>query len=217
VEEVMPPPEDVLQQIRVAAPCPARWEAMQGDEQVRFCAGCEKHVYNLSAMNAAEAAELVDAHEGRLCVRFFRRDDGTMLTNDCPVGLAALRQRLKRRAMLTAGMLVACAVHLLALIGLGRWQQKARPSPEYATWGFVKEEVEFVVEDELQDLSSIYPGAEEVGFLMDPPPPALEQLYVPKIEGIDVHTAVMGNIACPPTSPTDSMRCFPLKPRDNGK
>jgi hypothetical protein len=209
----MPPPEDVLQQVHVAAPCAARWEAMQGDERVRFCAGCEKHVYNLSAMNAAEAVELVGAHEGRLCVRFFRREDGTMLTQDCPVGLAALRQRLKRRAMLMAGMLVAAAVHLLALIGLGRWQLKARTSPEYATWGFAKAEEK----DELRDLSSIYSGTEEVGFLMDPPPPALEQLYVPKIEGIDVHSAVMGAVACPPSSPTGLMMGFPLKSRDNEK
>ncbi len=34
--------------------------------------------------------------EGELCVRFYRRADGTMLTADCPRGLAAVRLRMRR-------------------------------------------------------------------------------------------------------------------------
>src|SRR6516162_8887116 len=39
--------------LRVASPCPADWNAMQGDDRVRFCGQCEKNVYNLSAMTHA--------------------------------------------------------------------------------------------------------------------------------------------------------------------
>jgi hypothetical protein len=71
---------------------------MPGDERVRFCSQCNLHVYNISAMNAAEAESLFAKTEGRLCVRLFRRADGTVLTRDCPVGLRLWRRRLARGA-----------------------------------------------------------------------------------------------------------------------
>jgi hypothetical protein len=65
---------------------------MAGNERQRFCAQCKLNVYNLSEMTRAEAEALVARAEGRVCVRFYRRRDGTMLTRDCPVGLRALRR-----------------------------------------------------------------------------------------------------------------------------
>lgn len=60
---------------------------MSGDDRVRFCGVCRLNVYNLSGMTRRDATELVQLVEGRLCVRFFRRKDGTLLTSDCPVGM----------------------------------------------------------------------------------------------------------------------------------
>lgn len=74
-------------EIRVASPCSASWDAMDGDDRARFCVHCTKNVYDLSAMSRAEAEALVRGKEGRLCVRFYRRADGTVLTDNCPVGL----------------------------------------------------------------------------------------------------------------------------------
>lgn len=88
---------------------------MKGDERARFCGECRKHVYNFSAMSAEAAAELVRAKEGRLCVRFYRRADGTMLhAEDCPVGFAA---RQWRRVKHIAG---AAASLVLLLFGAQR-------------------------------------------------------------------------------------------------
>jgi hypothetical protein len=88
----------VLDDIKVATPCNADWDDMSGDERVRFCGKCEKNVYNLSAMSRLEAEALVREKEGRMCVRFFQRADGTMLTQDCPVGVrnAQWRNRVWR-------------------------------------------------------------------------------------------------------------------------
>lgn len=95
-----------LSKVRVASPCPADWDSMIGDERVRFCGQCELNVYNLSAMTKAQAENLIVRTEGRLCVRFFRRRDGSILTRDCPVGLARLKQRLSRiRSAVAAGLL----------------------------------------------------------------------------------------------------------------
>jgi hypothetical protein len=88
----------LLENVRVAAPCPASWETMSGDDRVRHCAECKLNVYNLSEMARAEAERLIATREGRLCVRFYRRADGTIITRNCPRGLEALVRRVSRIA-----------------------------------------------------------------------------------------------------------------------
>lgn len=85
---------DLLSQLKIASPCTASWDEMQGDERVRFCQHCRLNVYNLSAMSRREAEALVKEKEGRLCVRFYKRRDGTVLTDNCPVGFRAARRML---------------------------------------------------------------------------------------------------------------------------
>jgi hypothetical protein len=82
---------------------------MTGDDQVRFCGACEKHVYNLSAMTRDEAERLLVEREGRLCVRFYQREDGTVLTADCPVGVRRRRRRRVAYGLAGAGMMAATA------------------------------------------------------------------------------------------------------------
>ena len=91
------PNTNPLDQIQIATPCDARWEDMLGDNRVRFCGSCTKHVYNLSEMQTEEALALIQDMEGDLCVRLYRRADGTVLTQDCPVGLAAKARQKARR------------------------------------------------------------------------------------------------------------------------
>src|ERR1041384_8135111 len=90
-----------LEGVRVAAPCKADWGRMVGDERVRYCGQCSLHVYNLSGMTRREAEALVTSSEGRLCVRYYRRADGTILTRNCPVGLSALKRRATHVATAT--------------------------------------------------------------------------------------------------------------------
>src|SRR4030095_5299863 len=87
-----------LDHVRIAAPCKADWDSMFGDERVRFCGQCNLNVYNLSEMTKSDAAVLVARTEGRLCVRFYRRVDGSILTRNCPIGLRAIKRRLSRVA-----------------------------------------------------------------------------------------------------------------------
>ena len=87
-----------LNNVRVAAPCPADWDSMYGNERVRFCEQCQLNVYNLSEMSRAEAEELIGRAEDRLCVRYYKRKDGSILTQNCPVGLRRLKRRLSRVA-----------------------------------------------------------------------------------------------------------------------
>jgi hypothetical protein len=87
-----------LANVRVASPCPANWDEMVGDDRKRFCGQCKLNVYNLSGMGRDEAENLLLNAEGRLCVRFYRRADGTVLTQDCPVGWKALKRKVSRTA-----------------------------------------------------------------------------------------------------------------------
>jgi hypothetical protein len=90
----------LLQRLHVASPCKERWDDMTGDERVRFCGRCAKNVYDLSALTASQAEELLRERGESLCVRFFRRSDGTILTSDCPTGRQ--RKRFWRRVTTAA-------------------------------------------------------------------------------------------------------------------
>lgn len=85
-----------LDNIRVAKPCPADWNGMFGSDRKRFCGECKLNVYNLSDMTRREAETFLLESEGRVCVRYFQRPDGTVITKDCPVGIAALKRRVSR-------------------------------------------------------------------------------------------------------------------------
>lgn len=89
-----------LNNLKVASPCSQDWNAMLGDSRKRYCGECKLNVYNLSGMSEAEAENLILSAEGRLCVRFYKRADGSVLTEDCPVGWAKVKQRT--RAYVTA-------------------------------------------------------------------------------------------------------------------
>ena len=97
----------VLDLIQVASPCSMSWHEMEGDDRVRFCDECSLNVYNLSGMKRAEAEALVTSTEGRLCVRYHQRADGTVITRDCPIGVAAARRAVARLVGIVAAVCVA--------------------------------------------------------------------------------------------------------------
>jgi len=106
-----------LDKIKVAAPCTADWRHMYGNERVRFCGQCSQNVYNLSALTREQAEDLILRHEGRLCVRFYRRKDGTIITGNCPVGLAALKAKYHTKK----ATIVKAAMSFLAYLGVLWW------------------------------------------------------------------------------------------------
>ncbi|MDQ3818627.1 MAG: hypothetical protein M3362_13250 [Acidobacteriota bacterium] len=107
-----------LDNVSVAAPCSVGWDSMVGTERVRFCGQCNLNVYNLSAMSKAEAEHLVAQTEGRLCVRYYRRGDGTILTKNCPVGLRAIKRRLSRVVAASASAAISFFAGIFAFTGL---------------------------------------------------------------------------------------------------
>jgi hypothetical protein len=134
-----------LDLIDVASPCHAAWDEMTldastGEKHVRRCQQCNSNVYNLSEMTRSEAEAFVAKTEGRTCVRFFRRQDGTILTRDCPVGLRAARQRLVRAAAALAGVFLTLVTGTLFGGRLGRLAPSGFRSPAQAFGQWIQPE-----------------------------------------------------------------------------
>lgn len=158
--------------IRVASPCSERWESMQGDERRRFCAKCQLHVHNVRELSEAEVVKLLSEATGRVCGRVYQRPDGTVLTKDCPVGVAKVRRQVAMAFVTVAAMIVA-------VIGL-----RARgPSGSHASGGMFQRSLQERVTDAKEYLRSTtifgplinrldpQPLAGEMIALPPPPPP----------------------------------------------
>ncbi len=111
-----------LDKIKIASPCPADWNKMYGDERSRFCSDCKLNVYNLSDMTKQEAENFLINSEGRVCISFYKRKDGTVLTKDCPLGW----QKLKRKVSRVSTAIIASAFGLFG--GIFAVQQ-TQPKP----------------------------------------------------------------------------------------
>src|SRR2546423_2499995 len=113
----------LLDRVNIAAPCPADWDEMRGNERVRFCQHCNLNVNILSAMTRPLAEKIVRRAHGRICVRYYHRPDGALLTAESLVQIQASVRRVSR---LAAGAFSA-ALSLCATAAA----QEARP-PERA-------------------------------------------------------------------------------------
>lgn len=100
----------LLERLTVSSPCDADWDSMNGNEQVRSCEHCRLSVNNLSAMTRKDAINLVMKSGGRICVRFYRRADGAVVT----AGAQASERlhQIKRRATRIAAGAFSAALSL---------------------------------------------------------------------------------------------------------
>ncbi|BCU75608.1 hypothetical protein [Luteolibacter sp. LG18] len=94
--------------LEIAKPCSMDWRNMTGDERKRFCAGCGKHVFNLSAMTGPEARKFAEETQGRECIAYVPAEDGRIHTpNRFERGLLWLVRRVPRMAAVLALLLPA--------------------------------------------------------------------------------------------------------------
>ena len=107
-----------LDKIKIASPCAANWNEMIGDNRQRHCAECKLNVYNLSDMTRREAENFLINAEGRVCLRIYRRSDGTVITRNCPKGLAMLKKKVSRAATAVFTMLATFFGGVFALESL---------------------------------------------------------------------------------------------------
>lgn len=70
----------LLGQLLVQSPCNASWDAMSGNDRIRFCEHCQLSVHNLSSLTRKETMLLVARSKGRLCVRYHKLPDDSPAT-----------------------------------------------------------------------------------------------------------------------------------------
>jgi hypothetical protein len=117
----------ILNQLTVRTPCPRDWKLMHGDDRVRYCDACGKHVYNFAAMTSDEVVSLIRSQDGRVCGRIFQRPDGTMVTSDCQPAL----QPASRPWQFKLRSLMAVIAGFAAVFGITRlfWPSEDSPPP----------------------------------------------------------------------------------------
>ena len=106
-----------IDQVEIATPCTVPWDSLVGDDVVRHCGHCRQSVYNLQGLHRAEVSRLMDARRGRrdrLCLRVFRRADGTVVTADC-----WSRLRIARGQGLVALLVMLVVVGWAELVAIG--------------------------------------------------------------------------------------------------
>jgi ankyrin repeat protein len=91
----------LIDSIEVKKACSEDWDAMTGNERVRFCSHCALEVNNLSALTRKQAMRLVSQSGGRICVRYVKNP-----TDNSPVFARKVYQ-ITRRASFAAGVLSA--------------------------------------------------------------------------------------------------------------
>lgn len=108
----------MLDRVVTASPCRESWELMRGDVRVRHCGTCDHRVYNLSEMTRDEAEALLQTTSGKVCARYYRRHDGTIMTADC-----AGTPQLRPRARGPIAAVVALLGVLFGWLALRKWDR----------------------------------------------------------------------------------------------
>jgi hypothetical protein len=117
--------KNVLDSMKVEKPCPADWEQMTGNDQVRFCTHCSESVNNISKMTQKEAIRLVRKSNGSLCIRYY-----TNPVTQKPMFVENFIQITRRAPRLAAGVMTASLS--LATLAYSQTQSPPQPDPPVA-------------------------------------------------------------------------------------
>ena len=124
----------ILSRLTIPNPCPMDWDLMPGNDRVRHCGGCGKHVYNLTTMNSQEASAFISGLEAqgeKKCIRLYQGEDGGLLASGCQ----GLPKPTRRPWTRTIGFLMAVIAGCAAALGLAKWispdlMQPKHPAPQ---------------------------------------------------------------------------------------
>ena len=92
------PARDLNKLIEIKTPCTADWDSMTGDDRIRFCEHCNLNVNDLSQLTPKRVRRLVTKSNGRLCIRYQKRPDGSPIIKAVPAKLHTIGRRASRIA-----------------------------------------------------------------------------------------------------------------------
>jgi hypothetical protein len=101
-----------LTRVPLVRPCDEPWDEMIGDDRVRHCSRCARHVHDLSEMSALEAEiRLLNTGEQSPCIRYARRGDGSIVHAPALPTVEARRSRPIAAAAALTVTLAASGAH----------------------------------------------------------------------------------------------------------
>jgi len=133
-----------VDKLMIAAPCNVDWETMLGTGSVKVCRHCNLNVYNTSLMTRQEVADLLSADGPLPCVQLYRRHDGTLVTENCPIGLRRVRNLGRKLSRLAANIWATSVAALSTYLPLACLAQNspadALSTPSTALTNLVEQE-----------------------------------------------------------------------------
>ena len=134
--------DSLLEQFTISNPCPMNWDDMDGDACSRYCTVCGKHVHDLTAVTAKQAAGLLREHVGHLCARVCERDGGTLL----PRTPQLVGQPRSRPIQFTIRAIMGVIAGVAATLGIARLfaDRASPPAPLPANGRMILGEIDLV-------------------------------------------------------------------------
>ena len=153
-----------LDSVAIGTPCQMDWGLMDQqdeDQRVRFCQHCTKNVYNISAMKSDDAISLINQNEGELCLRYYKRSDGTIVTADCPpIKRRSAAVGIRRWFQFSIASLLALLTASAGFAGAAPWI-KTKVQPLVDHW--------FPVEVEVDDDPALWLMGDVIDITVKPP------------------------------------------------
>jgi hypothetical protein len=95
-------------ELHCASPCAARGDApLIGSGRERYCWRCGRDVYDIASLSPQDARAVLGLGGAAPPPRLYVRDDGSVMTADCPVGMRRRRVRRWLAASMWAFILAA--------------------------------------------------------------------------------------------------------------
>lgn len=117
---------ETLNRLVIGSECRTTWEQMTGDGVRRFCAECEREVFDFAQMSPTQIRAHLQASRGQLCARLTRQDGRLVTAREPALPPPAPPFGPRYVPALTAGLVAAC---LGAGAGMAR---AAEPAPSAA-------------------------------------------------------------------------------------
>jgi hypothetical protein len=107
--------KESFDQLQIASSCKADWQTMSGGDQKRYCAECNKFVYDFSRLTPGQIEALVAGSRRGLCARLTRDEYGALITLEPTPAASSSSRRISTAASAVISVLVSLSSTGLAL------------------------------------------------------------------------------------------------------
>src|SRR5262245_35183281 len=113
---------DFAKRFEITSPCTENWDAMIGNDRIRFCSHCQRSVHDLSQLNGKQIRRLILKSKGRLCVRYSAVNPRPAVTP------ARVLHKIGRRTSMLAASAFSASLSISSAAAANT------PKPDYRAW-----------------------------------------------------------------------------------